>query len=72
MPLALIATVYSLSTWFEFLIGPAVQLKALNKVVEGRWGRVLLLQLGSGGFLANHADKVHFLEKIDKKQLVTG
>lgn len=23
-----------------------------------------------GGFFANHTDKVHFLEKTDKKQLV--
>jgi len=72
MPLALIATVYSLSTWFEFLIGPAVQLQALKKAVEGRWGRVLLPWMGSGGFLANYTDKVLFLEKTGKQQLVTG
>lgn len=71
MPLALIATVHRLSTWFEFLIDPASPLTTSRSTV-GQAGGSGLPQLESGGFLANCNDKVHFLEKTDTKQLVAG
>lgn len=72
MPLTLITTLYSLSTWFEFLIGPAEHLKSPEESGGREVGESVTFQLGLGGFPVNYTDKVCFLEKIDKKQLATG